>query len=214
MKRFAIGLVLTASVAVGFLYAGSTRTSAHSRLIATSDAALANEDPFVAIAAFSGAIALRADVMLAHLKRGETYHSRGDLETAVAALELATERYPIDPSAFMLLADLAERDGDLSRARRLLVAHDTVTAYVPATERLPQLFRTADVSMQLEDHADAAVRLESAAALGSPASTLLVRLADAHWRAGATGRARAVVSDGLRQHPDSSALIALKRRFD
>jgi hypothetical protein len=135
MKRFAIGLVLTASVVVGFLYAGSTRTSAYSRLIATSDAALANEDPFVAIAAFSGAIALRADVMLAHLKRGETYHSRGDLEAAVAAL-------------------------------------------------------------------------------GSPASTLLVRLADAHWRAGATGRARAVLSDGLWQHPDSSALIALKRRFD
>jgi tetratricopeptide (TPR) repeat protein len=452
MKRLAIGVILTVSLAAVFLYSDSTRTSEYSRLVATGDAALTNEDTFLAIEAFSGAIALRGDAMLAHLRRGETCHGRGDLEAAhrdpteahtleplatrplealgdvsrklgqhdaaarhyaaylaiddsrpsvlyklavahhqagrealaipllrqaiglapdmaeahyllslalrdqdrqdaaiealrqavvvapdfttarealgaalgvagrwdergeqlealaalepersqhdvdlglayagvgrtdmavlslgraseehpeeiqiytalgrvwldiaratedkialakaigalrsvspatsssealtllaealildgeltdaVATLELATERYPVDPSAFMLLADLVERDGDLAGA------HNTVTAYVPAVERLPQLVRIASVSIKLQDHADAAVRLETAAALGSPTSTLLVRLANAHWRAGATARARAVVADGLTQHPESSALVALQRRFD
>ena len=458
MKRLAIGVFLTVSLAAVFLYSDSTRTSEYSRLVATGDAALTNEDTFLAIEAFSGAIALRGDAMLAHLRRGETCHGRGDLEAAhrdpteahtleplatrplealgdvsrklgqhdaaarhyaaylaiddsrpsvlyklavahhqagrealaipllrqaiglapdmaeahyllslalrdqdrqdaaveafrqavvvapgfttarealgaalgaagrwderveqlealaamepdrsqhdvdlglayagvgrtdmavlslgraseahpeevqiytalgrvwldiaratddkialakaigalrsvspvtsssealtllaeallldgevtdaLATLELATERYPVDPSAFMLLADLVERDGDLAGARRWLVAHDAVTAYLPAVERLPQLFRIASVSIQLQDHADAAVRLGAAAALGSPTSTLLVRLANAHWRAGATARARAVVADALTQHPDSSALVALQRRID
>lgn len=458
MKRLAIGVILTVSVAGAFLYAASTRTSEYSRLIATGDAALANADPFLAIEAFSGAIALRGDAMLAHLRRGETYYGRGDLqaahrdltqahaleplatrplealgdvsrelgnhddaaqhyrtylaiddsqpsvlyklavahhhagrealaipllrqaiglapdmaeahyllglalgdqerhaaaieafrqavavspgfttarealgaalgaagrwderveqlealaalepersqhdvdlglayagvgrtdmavlslgraseehpeeaqvytalgrvwldiaratddkialakaigalrtvsaatsssealtllaqallfagevEEAVATLELATERYPIAPSAFVLLADLAERHGDLARARQLLVAHDTVTAHRPAVDRLPRLSRIANMSIRLQDYADAALRLESATALGDPTSTLFVRLANAHWRAGALVRARAVVADGLAQHPDSNALTALQRRFN
>ncbi|MDE0828345.1 MAG: hypothetical protein OSB03_04020 [Vicinamibacterales bacterium] len=174
MKRLAIGVILTVSLAAVFLYSGSTRTSEYCRLVATGDAALTNIDTFVAIEAFSEAIALRGDGMLAHLSRGETYHGRGDLEATHRDL---TEAHTLEPLA---------------------------------TRRLEAL---GDVSRELGQH-DAAVRLEAAAALRSPTLTLLVRLANAHWHAGATARARAVVADGLTRQPESSALVALQRRFD
>ena len=173
MKRLAIGVILTVSLAAVFLYSGSTRTSKYSRLMATGDAALTNADTFLAIEAFSGAIALRGDGMLAHLSRGETCHGRGDLEAAHRDLK---EAHTLEPLA---------------------------------TRRLEAL---GDVSRELGQH-DAAVRLE-AAAPGSPTLALLVRLANAHWHAGATARPRAVVADGLTRQPESSALVTLQRRFD
>src|ERR1700756_1859111 len=58
------------------------QTAAHERhyrsLLARGDAALADDQTFAAIEAYSGAIALRPDSMLAHLRRGETYRRRGD----------------------------------------------------------------------------------------------------------------------------------------
>ena len=138
----------------------------------------------------------------------------GEREEAVVLLELATGRYPLDPSAFLELADLVDQEGDLLRARRLLVAHDTVTAHGPHTQRLAQLLRIADLSIRLDDHADAALRFEMAVGLGSPTPALLVRLANAQWRGGFPTAARSVVTDGLVQHPDDSALLALHRRFE
>jgi len=138
----------------------------------------------------------------------------GEREEAVVLLALATGRYPLDTSAFLELADLVEQEGDLLRARRLLVAHDTVTAHGPDTQRMAQLLRIADLSIQLDDHADAALRFETAVGLGSPTPALLVRLANAQWRGGFPTAARSVVTDGLVQHPDDSALLALQRRFE
>jgi hypothetical protein len=53
-----------------------------------------------------------------------------------------------------------------------------------------------------------------AVGLGSPTPALLVRLANAQWRGGFPTAARSVVTDGLVQHPDDSALLALHRRFE
>jgi len=60
-----------------------------------------------------------------------------EYDEAVALLELATARYPVDPSAFLELAALMQDVGDLARAQHLLVAHDAVTAYTPVEERIP-----------------------------------------------------------------------------
>ena len=56
------------------------------RLIAAGDAALAQDQTFVAIEAFSGALALKRDSMLAYLKRGDTYRRRGELAAALRDL--------------------------------------------------------------------------------------------------------------------------------
>jgi hypothetical protein len=47
-------------------------------LLTRGDAALRDDQAFNAIEAYSGAIALRPDSMLAYLRRGQTYQRRGD----------------------------------------------------------------------------------------------------------------------------------------
>src|ERR687896_684538 len=66
------------------------------RLIAAGDAALAADQTYGAIEAFSDALALKSDSMLAYLKRGDTYRRRGELAAALRDLRLATT---LDPSA-------------------------------------------------------------------------------------------------------------------
>jgi protein O-GlcNAc transferase len=133
MKRLAIAVLLAASMAGVFLYGGMTRTSEYHRLVEAGDAALAQDDPFLAIEAFSGAIALRGDSMLAHLKRGETYHERGDLE---AALRDLTRAQALAPAAARPLEAL----GDVSRA---LGRHDDAVqhyaAYLSLDEETPRV---------------------------------------------------------------------------
>ena len=138
----------------------------------------------------------------------------GDLENAVAALELATARFPLDPSVFVELADLAEQEGDNGRARQLLIAHDAVTGNAPVPQRVARLTRIAELSLGLGDPGDAVLRLEQARALGEPSARLLVRLADAEWRTGDRAASRSVIADGLAQHPRNRTLLALQQRVD
>ena len=138
----------------------------------------------------------------------------GEFESALAALELATGRFPLTPSAFVELAELAEDEGANARARQLLIAHDALTANVPVRQRVAQLTRIADLSLALGDSADAVIRLGQARTLGQPSASLLVRLADAEWRTGDRDAARAVIADGLAQYPQDRTLLARQRRFE
>jgi tetratricopeptide (TPR) repeat protein len=93
MRRTLLVLALVAA-AGGF---GALAVLAYSadreyqRLIAVGDAALAADQPFQALEAYSGAVALRPDVMLAHLKRGMAYQGRGELLDAVRDLRRAVD---------------------------------------------------------------------------------------------------------------------------
>ena len=138
----------------------------------------------------------------------------GDTDGAVAALERATERFPVDPSAFVDLADLVEAEGDAMRARQLLIAHDTLTVDTPLARRVARLTRIADLSLSLGDPADAVVRFDQARALGEPSARLLVRLADAEWRAGDHAAARSVIADGIALFPRDRYLRTLQQRFE
>jgi Flp pilus assembly protein TadD len=71
-----------AGVAGAVAYQAAARDRDYRALLARGDSALRGEQTFGAVEAFSGAIALRPDSMLAHLRRGETYQRRGDLEAA------------------------------------------------------------------------------------------------------------------------------------
>ena len=94
MTRLAIGVLLAAAMAGVFLYTGVTRDTEYRRLVAAGDVALGQDQLFLAIEAFSGAIALKSDSMLAHLKRGETYQRRGDLAAALRDLTRASALAP------------------------------------------------------------------------------------------------------------------------
>ena len=86
------------------------------RLIAAGDAALVQDQTFVAIEAFSGALALKPDSMLAHLKRGDTYRRRGELTAALRDLRQAASLDPGAPQPVELLGDVNVAMGRYERA--------------------------------------------------------------------------------------------------
>src|SRR5438552_19080993 len=75
-------VLAVAGVAGAVTYQAAARDRDYRALLARGDAALRDEQTFGAIEAYSGAIALRQDSMLAYLRRGEAYQRRGDLDAA------------------------------------------------------------------------------------------------------------------------------------
>ncbi len=107
LKRFLIGLFVVAAgfAAVGG-YAAASREREYRKLVAVGDSALARDDTFVAVEAFSGAIALRPDSMLAYLKRGEAYYRRGELQNARRDLRFAASLDTTSVRVFEALGDV------------------------------------------------------------------------------------------------------------
>jgi tetratricopeptide (TPR) repeat protein len=135
VKRWvAIGLVLS------LLAAGTTamfqtvaRERAYRALLARGDTALHDDDTFGAIEAYSGAIGLRADSMLAHLRRGETYRRRGELEAAARDLQAAAA---VDSTATRPLDEL----GDIRyEQRQFHAAAEIYERYVRLDDRVPRV---------------------------------------------------------------------------
>src|SRR5256885_9390253 len=92
-----IAVLIVAAVAATVAYE-VIRDRDYQALLNRGDAALRGERVVPAIEAYSGAVALRPDSMLARLRRGEAYERRGDLDAAVrdfrdaAALDDAATR--------------------------------------------------------------------------------------------------------------------------
>ena len=98
MRRFLP--VFVALTAAGFAavvaYQVLARERQYQALLARGDAALSEDQTFGAIEAYSGAVALRADSVIARLRRGETYQRRGDFEAAAHDFRAAAA---LDPAA-------------------------------------------------------------------------------------------------------------------
>ena len=90
VKRL-LGIVALVAVAGGATYGlvVTQRESSYRRFVEEGDAALARDDSYAAIEAFSVAISLKRDSMAAHLKRGEAYRRRGNYEAAERDLRQA-----------------------------------------------------------------------------------------------------------------------------
>jgi Tfp pilus assembly protein PilF len=73
-------ILVTAAVAAGVAYQAA-RQRDYRALLARGDAALAEDQAFAAIEAYSGAIALRPESMLAYLRRAETYQRTAETST-------------------------------------------------------------------------------------------------------------------------------------
>ena len=102
---FSALLLVTALAGAITWRAASRRDQDYRARMAQGDDALAVEQTLGAIEAYSGAIALRPDTMLAHLRRGETYQRRGDLEAAARDFQTAAT---LDPSATRPLEELGD----------------------------------------------------------------------------------------------------------
>jgi tetratricopeptide (TPR) repeat protein len=98
------------------------------RLIADGDSALARDQTYEAIEAFSGALALKHDSMLAYLKRGDSYRRRGELSAALRDLREASSLDPTATRPLELFGDVNVAMGRYARAteiyRRYLTLDD------------------------------------------------------------------------------------------
>lgn len=118
MRRtlFVAALVAAAGVAAALVATAVANEREFDRLMARGDRAVAEDRPFPAIEAYSGAIALRADSMVAHLKRGAVYSAQGELDAALRDLRLAVDIDPTAPRPLDLLGDVNASLGRLDRA--------------------------------------------------------------------------------------------------
>jgi tetratricopeptide (TPR) repeat protein len=115
-RSLVVAVVLTLTVVGGAMtYLTASRDRDYRVLLGRGDAALHDEQTFAAIEAYSGAIARRPDSMLAHLRRGETYQRRGDLEAAARDFQTAAI---LDAMATRPLEELADVRYAQQRFRR------------------------------------------------------------------------------------------------
>jgi len=118
MKRpVVLSVAAVAIVAAAVLvWVDARREREFRRLIAVGDAALAGDQTFDAIEAFSGALALKPNSMLASLKRGDTYRRRGEYAAALRDLGQAAFLDPAAPRPIELLGDVQTALGQYAAA--------------------------------------------------------------------------------------------------
>ena len=187
MKRFLAVVVVLGMSAVGAAsaYQAVARQRDYRIQLTRGDAALRDDQTFGAIEAYSGAIALRSDSMLAYLRRGETYRRRGDLDAAARDLRKAAA---LDPSATHPLEALGDV---LYQLQRYGNAADTFAQYLRLDDRSARVgyklalsrYRDGDVNAALTA-VNQVVRLDD-------------RMADAYYLLGICLREKRRMADAL-----------------
>jgi tetratricopeptide (TPR) repeat protein len=132
------------------------------------------------------------------------------LDRAEQTLQQATERYPLDPSAFFYYAAAAERQNHLDAARRALIDYGSLLA--DDAQFVARVTKIAALSARLNDPASAAHWLQLAVEANPTDVRLIASLGEAQFKAGDRDAARATVARGLDLEPDQPALRALSRR--
>jgi tetratricopeptide (TPR) repeat protein len=147
---------------------------------------------------------------------GRALLASGQPERAATVLLEATTKIPIDPLAFSYLADAAERIGNVPIARGALLDYHALEGDPADTRRRARLFeRIGDLSARMGEPTMAVTWLQRSAAAdpGGVDVALLVRLANALWRAGDPIAARASVTRALEKDPSNQAALALSKKL-
>jgi tetratricopeptide (TPR) repeat protein len=132
-------------------------------------------------------------------------------EAAERVLQQATDRYPVDPEAFLAYAEVAERQNHLAAARTALIAHGTLVGIDEGFMR--RATKIGELSLRLDDPAAAAAWFQRALDAAPTDLRLLASLADAQLKAGDAESAGVMIARGLERDPDDPLLLALSRRL-
>lgn len=207
MKRLIAGFIVLVTLGVAGLMArqAAERERGYRRLIQQGEEAFSQGQTFVAIEAFSGAIALKGDSMLAYLRRGEAHQERGDAPAALRDLRTAAR---LDPGATRPLEDL----GDVHfRQRRYSRAAESYEAYLRLDDRSAAVFYKLALASRSQG------RLDRAVSALQQAVTLNDGFGEAHYLLGLCLReqgqvreARTVLERALRLSP---ALIPVREEL-
>src|SRR5215510_16600561 len=174
MKRVLFAMAVLAITAVGaavaFQVAAQERE--YRELMAQGDSAIGSSDTLAAIEDFSGAIVLRPDSMLAHLRRGETYRQRGDLDNAARDFREASA---LDPTATRPLEELGDT---LYQQQRYKAAVEAYEGRLRLDDRSGALRYRIGLAHYRDRNLDTALKVLR------DATRLEPQLADAHYLAG------------------------------
>jgi tetratricopeptide (TPR) repeat protein len=107
------GLAVFAAVAVVRTIDGQRQ---YRQLLAAGEQALADGDAYAAIEAFSGALALRPDSMVAYYRRGEAYRAQNRTDEALTNFREANRRAPDAAEPLIALGDLFDAQDDPAQA--------------------------------------------------------------------------------------------------
>jgi len=143
---------------------------------------------------------------------GRALAMNNEVDAAQRLLEQATRRYPVDPSSFVALADLAESQHQPAIARTALLDYHALVgddAAYPA-----RAARIATLSQVLNDLPAAAAWLQRAAAVDPENIKLLIALGDVQLRSGNVLPAQVTVARALDREPDNPELLDLARRIE
>lgn len=186
MKRVLLVMAILAITAVGaaVAYQAAEGEREYRELMAQGDSALAADAP-AAIEDYSGALVLRPDSMLAHLKRGETYRQRGDLDNAARDFREASA---LDPTATRPLEQLGDT---LYQQQRYKAAIDAYEARLRLDDRSGAIRYRIGLTHYRDHKLDAALTALRAAATLDPQS------ADVHYLAGVCLREKGNPAEAL-----------------
>ena len=128
-----------------------------------------------------------------------------------AIFKRAVQRFPVDPSAHVELADVAQRLGHLDDARESLERYLALEDDDRDEGELAQ--RIAELSLALKDPLGAVRWYEKAAVTAGPSAVLLAHLADAHWRAGHADLARTLIASASAADAKDPSIRAIALRI-
>jgi tetratricopeptide (TPR) repeat protein len=187
MKRVLAVMALLAVTAVGaaVAYQSAAREREYRQLMAQGEAALASGDPLAAIEDYSGAIVWRPDSMLAHLRRGETYLQRGDLDNAARDFRQAST---LDETATRPLEQLGDT---LYQQQRYKAAVDAYQARLRIDDRSAAIRYRIALAHYRDRNVDAALAALRAATQIDP------QFADAHYLMGVCLREKGSPAEAL-----------------
>jgi tetratricopeptide (TPR) repeat protein len=196
MKRSFASLVVLLLAIIGgaLVYQAARQERLYRALLAQGDAALRKGETYGAIEAYSGAITLRSDSMLAHLRRGESYRQRNEFENAARDFRVASE---LDPSALRPLEALGDVEYERQRYQRAAQLYE-------ARLRLDE--RSAPITYKLALARYRAGNID--AALEALAQTLKLddQMADAYYLLGFCHRERGRTAEALRAFEKAVAI--------
>jgi tetratricopeptide (TPR) repeat protein len=190
-------LLLTAATGAALAYQAAARQRDYRISVARGDAALRDDQTFAAIEAYSVAIALRPDSMLAYLRRGETYRrraDRGDLEAASRDFRQASA---LDPAATRPLEELGDVRYQLQQYDRAATAYERSVRLDDRSARVT--YKLALARYRLGDLDGALAALEQTVRLDD-------RMADAYYLRGVCLRDKRRTTDAVKALEQAIAL--------
>jgi len=185
-RALALSVVVALVSVVVVLVQRLDRDRLYRELLAEGEASLAAGQSQAAIAAFSGAMAVRPDSMVAYYRRGEAYRQERQEDRAIRDLQTARRLAPDAPQPLVVLGKLFDARGEPAQAAEW---------YAQAADRLHDADPTLLYSLAL-----ARYRSGVPIAARDPLRRALVRddsLAEAHYLLGLVHRDTSQPTDAI-----------------